>query len=117
MPATLTVQSTASFATGFGTVSVGPITVTGTITPQVANANLTSGNNSFTVPTGAVGCIITPPSSSAIVLKVKTTSGDTGVNIPQATPSIFLFDSSNVPATLYVNAANNTTGQTQVLWF
>lgn len=117
MALTLTLQGTATAPTGFGSLSVGPISFVGTIAPQVVNLNLVSGNNSVTVPTGAVGCVVTPPASSAIVIKYKTTSGDVGVNVPQATPSVFVFDSSNVPATVYLNAASNTTGQTQVVFF
>lgn len=118
MPLSLNIQSAAAFTTpDGGSESVGPISVVGTIVPQRTFLNLQSGNNSFTPPTGAVGCLITPPTSNAVVLKVKTTSGDTGVNIPQNVSSLLIFDPSNLPATLYINAATNTTGNTSVLFF
>lgn len=117
MPLTLQLQSTASAPAAFGALSVGPISFAGSIAPQVTNINLQSGNNTLTVPAGAIGCIIAPPSPNAIVLKWKTTSGDVGVDIPQQTPSPIIFDQLNVPTTAYINAASNTTGQTQILWF
>lgn len=117
MPLTISVQSTASAPTGFGSLTCGPFSAVGIIAPQVANLNLVSGNNSITVPASAAGCVVTPPASNAVALIYKTTSGDVGVNVPKATPSVFVFDSTNVPATIYLNAASNTTGQTQVLFF
>lgn len=116
--ATLNIQSAAAYTnpTG-GTETIGPINVVGTITPLRTFLNLQSGNNSFTVPTGAVGAIITPPSTNTIVLKGKTTSGDVGVNLPMAAPSVILFDTANLPGTLYINAASATTGYTTVLFF
>lgn len=118
MPLTLNIQSAAPFTTADGgTQSVGPANVTGTITPVAYSLVLVSGNNSFTVPAGAVGCLITPPNTNTVALKTKTTSGDTGENIPQATPSLRQFDPNNLPATLYINAASNTTGNTTVLFF
>lgn len=113
----LNVQSQTAFSTAFGSLSIGPFITTGTITPQVASLNLQSGNNSFTVPASAVGCVIVPPAANAVVLKAKTTSGDVGVNIPQNAPSVLLFDPNNLPATLYINAASGTTGQTQIVFF
>lgn len=116
--ATVTIQSAAGFATpDGGTENIGPINVAGTITPQRTYANLASGNNSVLVPSGSVGVIITPPAASAIVLKYKTTSGDTGINIPQGTSSIQIFDPSNVPTSIFINAASLTTGNTQFLFF
>lgn len=115
--ATLNLTSASAFTTPFGTVTIGPFNFTGTITALIEYLNLVSGNNSITVPTGAVGVLIVPPTTNNVVLKYKTTSGDVGLNIPQATPALFLFDSANVPATVYVNAASNTTGQTQVVFF
>ena len=114
----LNIQSAANYRTpDGGSASLGPITVSGSITPEETFANLLSGNNSFSVPASSVGCIITPPTTNAIVLKAKTTSGDTGINIPQNVPSLFVFDPNNLPAAMYINAASNTTGNTTVLFF
>ena len=113
----VTVGSSASAVTGFGTIGISGITVTGTLNPPVASSlNLVSGNNTITAPAGAAGVVIVPPSANAVVLIYKTTSGDAGVAIPVATPSIFFF-SGSPPATIYLNAASNTTGLTQLLYF
>lgn len=117
MPATVNIQSTTTFVTPFGSLAVGPIPVTGTIVPLPLTLLLQSGNNSFTCPTGAVGCIVTPPTTNAIVLKAKTTSGDTGMNRPAATPWIEIFDPANLPTTYFINAASLTVGNTTVLFF
>lgn len=117
MPLTINIQSPSAASISVGSESVSFPSIAGTITPLTFGATLASGNNSFTVPAGSLGVIITPPPANAIVLKYKTTSGDTGVNIPLAIPSIFLFDVSNMPATCFINAASLTTGTTQLLFF
>src|ERR1019366_870270 len=78
MPATINLQSTAAFLTPFGTLPLGPLSVTGTIIPVPLAQVLAAGNNSFAVPTGAVGVIITPPPSNAIALKSKAQTGING---------------------------------------
>ncbi len=117
MPATVNLQSTTTFATPYGLLSVGPIPVTGTIVPVPVSLVLQSGNNTFTPPTGSVGCIVTPPPTNAVVLKAKTTSGDTGMNRPPALPWIEVFDPANLPASYFINAASLTVGNTTVLFF
>lgn len=118
MPLSLNIQSAAAFTTpDGGTESVGPISIVGTIVPQRTFLALQSGNNTFAVPTGAVGCIITPPSTGGVVLKVKTVSGDTGMDIPEGSSSLVLFDSLNLPSDLYINAASTMSGNTSVLFF
>lgn len=114
----LSIQGSATVATAFGTDAIGPITVQGTITPYKTYANLLSGNNTIAVPSGAwAGCLIVPPTTNTQVLKAKTTSGDTGINIPKAAPSLLIFDSANLPTNLYLNAAADTTGLTAVMFF
>ena len=115
--ATVTIQSTASVSTPFGSIAIGPITVTGAVPPSAQQANLASGNNTFTVPASSAGCVIAPPTTNNVVIKAKTTSGDTGLLVPQAAPSVLIFDPANVPGTLYLNAASNTTGLTAVIFF
>lgn len=119
MALTLTIQSQAAYTNPqSGTSTVGPISVGGTITPVVGyNGVLASGANTITIPTGAVGCIITPPPTNAQTLKIKGVTGDTGINIPQATPTIFLFDTANTPANFVITAGALTVGNTQVLFF
>jgi hypothetical protein len=116
--ATVNIQSVAGFPTpDGGTENIGPINVVGTITPQRTFLNLASGNNAITVPANSVGVVITPPAANVVALKYKTTSGDVGINIPQGASSIEIFDPSNLPATIYLNAASLTTGNTALLFF
>ncbi len=117
MAATVVIQGTAAVVTGFGDLSIGPISITGTIAPQVVNTVLASGANTILIPTDSVGVIITPPTASAIALKLQGIAADTGINIPQGTPSIFLFDLLNTPASFVITAASLTTGQTQFVFF
>ena len=117
MGASITVQSAAAVTENFGTLTIGPFTVTGTIVPVALGLALASGNNSFTVPSGAVGAVVSPPAGNAIALKAKTTTGDTGINIPQQTPSVFFFDTANLPATFYINAGSSSASVTQVIFF
>lgn len=117
MSATVTIQSASQIPANFGDFDIGPFSITGTITPVFMSAILASGNNAFTVPASSRGVIVTPPTSSAIVLISKTTSGDTGQNRPQGTPWIECFDPSNVPATYYINAASLTVGNTTLIFF
>ncbi len=112
----LQIQSTAAVATGFGSLTVGPITVTGSNTPTIVNTTLTSGANTITVPSGAVACVITPPSGNGVALTLKGVTGDTGVHISQTTPSLIVFDGSNLPSTFVITAASLTTGSTQILF-
>ena|SRR5437867_3068159 len=116
----LTLQSSANVTLAWGNVGFGPIIITGANDPIVQSLNLASGNNTFTTPTsptGWVGVLVVPPPANAIVIKYKTTSGDTGVNISQNSPSLFRFDTANVPTTVYLNAASLTTGITLVIFF
>lgn len=118
MPATVQVQSASFFATADGgSSSIGPVVLTGTIIPRETFINLVSGDNSIAVPALAAGCIISPPDTNTEILIAKTTIGDVGMNIPKATPSILVFDIANVPTTLFLNAADDTTGFTSVRFF
>jgi hypothetical protein len=90
---------------------------TGIITPVNFNVILQSGNNTFAVPSGAIGCVVTPPADGAVILKSKTVSGDTGVDRPQDLPWLELFDPSNAPTNFYINAASTMTEFTSVYFF
>lgn len=48
---------------------------------------LSSGNNTITVPTSAVGVTIVPPVGSAVVLTLKGVNGDTGIVIHPSDPT------------------------------
>ena len=117
MALSVTVQSASSTPVGGGTWSLGPFTITGTIVPVPLSNNLQSGNTTFTVATGAIGVIIAPPAGNAVVIKQKTITGDTGTAIPEASPSVVLFDPSSPPTSFFLNAASNTNGYTTITFF
>ncbi len=121
MPLTLNLQGTAAVPISSGSLTVGPISVTGTAIPQPVNVNVTAAGLTITVPTTNtgtwVGMIITPPTNNAFTITYRTTVGDTGINLPQNTPSLIVFDPANVPATIYLKSGTTTVGQTQLLFF
>lgn len=111
----LTIQSSAAATLPFGSLSVGPINITGNIAPQLSLVNLASGFNSITVPSGAIGVIITPPTTNAVALTLKGVTGDTGISIPAAATSLVTFGTT--PSTIGITAASATTGNTQFIFF
>jgi hypothetical protein len=115
--ATLTIQATGAATLPFGSFTFGPITVAGSITPSITSLTLASGLNTIPVPGNTVGVIISPPIGNALALRAKTTSGDAGINIPPAAPSVVLFDTANRPSDLFIDAADDTTGLTQISFF
>ncbi len=102
-----------------GTVGIGTITLTGTLSPPfIYTVALASGNNVITVPTGAIGCIITPSGSNPNALTLKgATVGDAGHSIPKTTPTLVMWDSAVVPATLNLLAASSGSGNCQFCFF
>ena len=65
MGMTLQLQSTADSDTAFGTIGTGPISFVGNISPVVQAVNLSSGANTITPPSSAIGVVICPPTSSS----------------------------------------------------
>lgn len=49
--------------------------------------NLSSGNNTITVPSNAVAVTIIPPSGNLVVLTLKGVAGDTGISIHLTDPT------------------------------
>ena len=84
----------------------------GTVTDVV----LASGANTITVPAGASGCCIIPPSANTVALTLKGVTGDTGVAIAPAAPSVLAFPASP-PASFVITAASLTTGSTEISFF
>lgn len=118
MGISLVIQSAAIVTLpGPNSLTVGPVTITGTINPQISQVTLASGFNSVTVPAGAVGVMITPPSNNAFTLTMKGIIGDTGIKISMTTTSVFIFDSVNLPATIGITASGLTTSATQIMFF
>ncbi len=70
--------------------SYAPPPVTNSAAPyggQVSLA-LAAGFNTITKPAGAVGCVITPPATSTNAKTLKGLTGDTGIGIATASPTV-----------------------------
>jgi hypothetical protein len=100
----------------WGSITIGPITVTGTITPVVLGPTIASGANTIAVPTGSSGFVFCPPSTNTFTLQLKGVSGDTGLSMPKATNSVYFFDTGNVPAN-FVITAGGSVGISEVVFF
>lgn len=49
---------------------------------------LAAGDNTISVPTGAMGMVLAPPAASAAVLKLKGGAGETGFALRSGQPSL-----------------------------
>lgn len=79
---------------------------------QLEVKDLSSGDNTITVPTGgssvASGCILIPPSGNAVVVTLKGVGGDTGIAIGLTNPMVLTFGSG--VTNFVINAASAITG-------
>src|SRR3974390_2186670 len=66
--------------------------------------NLTSGANTFAVPTGATNvCIVPPTTNTTVTLTLKGAGGDTGIILAMAAPSWISLGAGN--ANVIINAS------------
>ena len=115
MAGTVTVTGAASGLLG-GEKILGPITITGTaIVGEILDVTLSSGDNSFTIPTGAVGVVFIPPATNTATVKYRTSgnSADGGLPISGIQPFVHVFNGS--PSSVILNASAST-GACE-LWF
>lgn len=109
MAGTITVSGSSSGEPA-GQRVFGPLTITGqTIVGETLEVALASGDNTFTVPAGAVAAVIIPPATNTVALKVRSSlnSGDVGLPINAgALPFTYPFPAV-APTTLIVNAASS----------
>lgn len=86
---------------------IGPISATGSSTiGTIVDATLSSGDNTFTVPSGAVAVLIVFPTSMSATVKVRT-SGDTGgcSITPQNGANFAVLPLPSTVSTLILNAS------------
>lgn len=69
--------------------------------------DLSSGNNSITIPSSAIAVTIIKPSDNTVALIAKGVNGDTGIILSLTDPDSFSLGDS---ATLVLNAASALTG-------
>lgn len=97
----------------------GPITVTGSaIIGATLELALSSGDNAVTVPTGAVGVVVIPPTNGSTAIKYRTSLNATDAGVPLntgAVPFVHVFPAT-APTTVTLNAASTISSFTTV-WF
>lgn len=102
-----------------GERAFGPITITGsTVIGATLSLLLASGNNSVTVPTGAVAVMIIPPANNSATLKLFTSlnGSDSGLPLnPGAVPTVYPFPTS-APTTITLNSASTLAAFTTVIF-
>jgi hypothetical protein len=64
---------------------------------------MSSGDNTLTVPTGAMGVVLAPPASSAAVLRLKNDAGETGFALRTGQPALIALPTGT--AEVLVNAS------------
>jgi hypothetical protein len=68
---------------------------------------LAAGDNTITVPPGAVGFILVPPAASVVVKRLKGIAADTGFTLAPATPSVIALPTA--AASVLLNASATET--------
>ena len=69
--------------------------------------NLSTGANTITVPTGAVGVTIIPPANNTQTMLLKKVTGDTGINLALTAPCSLSLDTVT---TFVITAGGSITG-------
>lgn len=79
----------------------------------VQQLDLSSGNNSITIPTGAAGVIIKLPTTNTTLVTLKGVNGDTGIKLHKTAPTALIVDSTQT--TFVLSAAAGITG-VRLIW-
>lgn len=118
MAGTFTISGMSAGEPG-GERAFGPITITGAqVIGETLSLILSSGNNSITVPTGAVAVMILPPANNTATLKLFTSlnGSDTGLPLnPGYVPTIYSFPAT-APTTITLNSASTLAAFTTVIF-
>lgn len=80
---------------------------------QQTYTNLSSGNNSVTVPTGATSVTIVPPAGNTTSITLKGVNGDTGFRIHNTDPTSLALHSTTT--TFVISAGSSITG-VKLIW-
>lgn len=92
--------------------STSPVLNTACPVGGMSTLSLSSGDNTISVPSGAIGIAFSPSSSSTVVKKLKGAGGDTGVTIRANAPSVVYLPDAT--ASFILNAS--TTESLPVHW-
>ena len=95
----------------------GPLTISNTaVVGETLSVALSSGDNTYTVPTGSVAVMIIPPANNSTAIKFRTSqnSGDTGLSLnPGSIPFVYAFPSS-APSSVILNAGSSVSALTTI---
>jgi hypothetical protein len=97
-----------------GPQGIGPFAVPAS---GVQDTNAWTVNTATTVPVPplAAGVLLVPPVGGSVAWSFKTISGDTGTHLDKALPTFINFDSSNMPANIYLTSAGSVVVVVQFL--
>lgn len=100
-----------------GSKSISPADLVHT-TPPLAETQLVlaSGDNTITVPSTAVGCIILFDPTSTAIKKLKGAGGDTGIIVSRQLWIVLTFDTTPI-ANFIINSSVVDTGKTTTVVF
>jgi hypothetical protein len=91
-----------------GQRTFGPLSIMGKVViGETLEVPLSSGDNTFSVPVGAVACLLIPPENGTAVLKLRTSLNSTDGGLPinaGAAPFVYPFPSTP-PVSLIVNSS------------
>ncbi len=88
---------------------LGPLTLQGSVVIGDTQAlALASGDNTITIPAGAVGLVVIPPTNGAAALKYRTSlnASDAGLPINPALPFVHVFPTP-IPTSIIINASTS----------
>jgi len=90
---------------------IGPLTATGSsVIGTITDATLSSGDNTFTVPTGSVAVLIVFPVSMSATVKVRTSADSGGCSIaPQNGANFAMLPLPSSASTVILNASGAVT--------
>jgi hypothetical protein len=98
-----------------GSKALGPFLI---INPASVDAitllSTASGDNTIAIPTGAVGCVIVPPTTNTVALKLKNVGGDSGLPIHPSQPTLLSLPAASTSFVL--NAAGSAIA-IELTWF
>lgn len=96
-----------------GSETFGPLTITGTnVVDGKTYVNLSSGDNTITIPPGAIAVWVVVPAANTATLKLRTSgnSGDAGLPIAAGDPFGPYSFRGLSPTTIIINASGSVNG-------
>lgn len=67
-----------------------------------STVNITTGQTTIAIPSGAIGVKVKPPTANATLFTVAATNTDAGFPLSRTTPSYIAFDMASPPTVFYM---------------